>query len=143
MSLLNQKRIKNLLKIVRFLLGNSPASEFYIPTFQNTVCSIFITTRLWRWNRQSVPTCIKSRCLKFFSNSMLSSSIQSTDVLSQTANQSMKKEEERDIGKCTLTLFCYMVSDHCVIIFIFMVSFRFVNIYHKYNNNKKKTLLCW
>jgi hypothetical protein len=25
-----------------FLLGNSPASEFCVPTFQNTVCSIFI-----------------------------------------------------------------------------------------------------
>jgi len=28
--------------VVCFLLGNSPASEFYMPTFQNTVCSIFI-----------------------------------------------------------------------------------------------------
>jgi hypothetical protein len=27
---------------VCFLLGNSPASEFDIPTFRNTVCSIFI-----------------------------------------------------------------------------------------------------
>jgi len=24
------------------LLGNSPASEVYMPTFRNTVCSIFI-----------------------------------------------------------------------------------------------------
>jgi hypothetical protein len=23
-------------------MGNSPASEFYMPTFRNTVCSIFI-----------------------------------------------------------------------------------------------------
>jgi len=28
--------------LVCFLLGNSPASEFYVPTFWNTVCSIFI-----------------------------------------------------------------------------------------------------
>jgi len=28
--------------VVCFLLGNSPASEFYMPTFRNTVCSIFI-----------------------------------------------------------------------------------------------------
>jgi hypothetical protein len=28
--------------IVWFLLGNSPVSEFYITTFRNTVCSIFI-----------------------------------------------------------------------------------------------------
>jgi len=27
---------------VCFLLGNSPASEFYMPTFRNTLCSIFI-----------------------------------------------------------------------------------------------------
>jgi hypothetical protein len=27
---------------VCFLLGNFPASEFYIPTFRNTICSIFI-----------------------------------------------------------------------------------------------------
>jgi hypothetical protein len=39
---------------VCFFLGNSPASEFYLPPFLNTVCSIFIPTRLWRWNRQSV-----------------------------------------------------------------------------------------
>jgi len=35
---------------VCFLLGNSPESEFYMPTFRNSVCSIFIR-RLWRWNR--------------------------------------------------------------------------------------------
>ena len=29
-------------KVVCFLLGNSLASEFYMPTFRNTVCSIFI-----------------------------------------------------------------------------------------------------
>jgi hypothetical protein len=27
---------------VRFLLGDYPASEFYMPTFRNTICSIFI-----------------------------------------------------------------------------------------------------
>ena len=27
-------------EVVCFLLGNSPASEFYVPTFWNTVCSI-------------------------------------------------------------------------------------------------------
>ena len=32
----------HVLNIVHFLLGNSPASEFYMPTFWNTVCSIFI-----------------------------------------------------------------------------------------------------
>jgi hypothetical protein len=25
------------LRVVRFLLGNSPASEFYMPTFRNTL----------------------------------------------------------------------------------------------------------
>jgi hypothetical protein len=30
------------LYVVCFLLGNSPASEFYMSTFRNTVCSIFI-----------------------------------------------------------------------------------------------------
>jgi len=28
--------------VVCFLLGNSLASEFYVPMFRNTVCSIFI-----------------------------------------------------------------------------------------------------
>jgi len=28
--------------VVCFLLGNSPASEFYMPTFRNTICYIFI-----------------------------------------------------------------------------------------------------
>jgi len=39
--------------VVFFLLGDSPASAFYVPMFQNTVCSIFIGGvswhRLWRW----------------------------------------------------------------------------------------------
>jgi len=40
------------LNFVCFLLGNSLGSEFYMPTFLNTlVCSIFMPTRLWRWNR--------------------------------------------------------------------------------------------
>ena len=30
------------LNAVRFLLCDSPASEFYMPTFRNTVCSIFV-----------------------------------------------------------------------------------------------------
>jgi hypothetical protein len=28
--------------VVSFLLGNYPASEFYMPTFRNTVSSVFI-----------------------------------------------------------------------------------------------------
>jgi hypothetical protein len=43
------------LNVVCFLLDDSPAAVVYMPTFRNTVCSIFIPTRLWRWNRQSVP----------------------------------------------------------------------------------------
>jgi len=30
------------LKVVFVLLGRSPASEFYVPTFRNNVCSVFI-----------------------------------------------------------------------------------------------------
>jgi hypothetical protein len=45
--------------VVCFLLGISPASEFYMPTFRNTLShlhSIHCTpTSLWRWN--SVPKC--------------------------------------------------------------------------------------
>jgi hypothetical protein len=29
-------------KVAFFLLGDSPASEFYVPTFRNTICPIFI-----------------------------------------------------------------------------------------------------
>ena len=35
--------------VVCFLLGNSPASGVYMPTFRNTLF------HLWRWNIQSVP----------------------------------------------------------------------------------------
>jgi len=34
--------INNIKSVVCFLLGNSPASEFYVPKFRNTICSIFI-----------------------------------------------------------------------------------------------------
>ena len=33
---------RRVLNVVCFLLDNSPASEFYMPTFRNTVRSIFI-----------------------------------------------------------------------------------------------------
>jgi len=51
------------------LLGNFPASGFYMLTFQNTLSvpssqagRFFIPTCLWRWNSQSVP---KRRHIKF------------------------------------------------------------------------------
>ena len=49
---------------VCFLLGNSPAAVFYIPTFRNTLFHLHrrIPIRLRRWNRQSVP---KRRHMKF------------------------------------------------------------------------------
>jgi len=61
----------NTIHIIYFLLGNSPASEFYMPTFQNTlfhlqrqvgVKNFFTPTCLWRWDRQSVA---KRRHIKF------------------------------------------------------------------------------
>jgi len=42
---------RHVLNVVCFLLRNSPASEFYMPTFRNTVWSIFLGRCLWRWNR--------------------------------------------------------------------------------------------
>jgi len=50
--------------VVCFHLGNSPASEFYMPTFRNTLFHLhkqvgmkyFIPTCLWKWNIQSVHT---------------------------------------------------------------------------------------
>jgi hypothetical protein len=51
----NFRRVMN---VVCFLLGNSLESEFYIPTFRNTLSvpssyagRFFIPTFLWRWNR--------------------------------------------------------------------------------------------
>jgi len=38
------------LNVVCFLLGNSPVSEFYMPTFRNTL--FHLRRRLWRWNRR-------------------------------------------------------------------------------------------
>ena len=48
--------------IVCFLPGNFPASECYMPTFQNTVCSIFIGA--YKDGTDSVLKCrrIKFRC---------------------------------------------------------------------------------
>ena len=60
------------LNVVCFLLGDSPASELYMPTFRNTLFHLHrqvgvfrilhAPTCLWRWNRQSVP---KRRHIKF------------------------------------------------------------------------------
>ena len=45
------------LNVAFFLLGDYPASEFYMPTFRNILFHLHrrYLHRLWRWNRQSVP----------------------------------------------------------------------------------------
>ena len=56
--------------VVCFLLGNFPASEFYMPTFRNTLSVptsqagryFFIPTCLRRWNRQCVLKCWHCSC---------------------------------------------------------------------------------
>ena len=47
----------HVLNVTCFLLGNSPAYEFYMLTFQNTLSHLHrhVPTHLWRWNRQGVP----------------------------------------------------------------------------------------
>jgi len=47
---------RRVLNVVCFLFGDSPASEFYMPTFRN------IMSVQTEWNRQSVP---KRRHIKF------------------------------------------------------------------------------
>jgi len=43
--------------VVLFLLGDSPPSEFYVPTFRNTVCYIFIghVNTIYEDGTDSVP----------------------------------------------------------------------------------------
>ena len=55
-------KFHHVLNVVCFLLGNSLVSEFCMPTFQNTLSVPSSQagryeehTRLWRWDRQSVP----------------------------------------------------------------------------------------
>ena len=45
--------------VVFFLLGNSPASGVYMPTFRNTVCSVFVGGYLpaYEDGTDSVPKC--------------------------------------------------------------------------------------
>jgi hypothetical protein len=49
---------RRVLYVVCFLLGNSPASEFYMQTFRNTLFHLQrqedLTSCLWRWTRWSV-----------------------------------------------------------------------------------------
>ena len=73
-SLFLISNFRHVLNVVCFLLGNSPASEIYMPTFRNTLSvpsskagrceesTIIIPIRLWRWKKQSVP---KGRHIKF------------------------------------------------------------------------------
>jgi hypothetical protein len=42
MNLIFISNFRRVLNVVFFLLGDSPASEFYVPTFRNTLISIFI-----------------------------------------------------------------------------------------------------
>jgi hypothetical protein len=51
---------RRVLIVVCFFLGNSSASEFYMPIFRNTPSHLHrrigIPIRLWRWNRQCSET---------------------------------------------------------------------------------------
>ena len=79
------------LNVVCFLLGNSAASEFYVPTFRNTLsvpsswADRSTPVRPWRLNRQSVP---KRRHIKiqtpgnYPEESIQQASIYSSDVIS-------------------------------------------------------------
>jgi len=47
---------RRVLNVVRFLPGNSLASEFYFPTFRNTLFHLHgLPIRLWRWKKQGIP----------------------------------------------------------------------------------------
>ena len=46
--------VKKTQLVVCFLLGNSPESEFYMPTFWNTVCSIFIGRQVYTYQPMKV-----------------------------------------------------------------------------------------
>ena len=56
-------KFRRVLNVLFFLLGNSSASELYMPTFRNTVCSIFIG--LLRWNRL---LCVLDRASSWYLN---------------------------------------------------------------------------
>jgi hypothetical protein len=43
-----------ILDAVFFFLGETPTSEFYMPTFRNTVCSIFIGGVIRKNNRNEI-----------------------------------------------------------------------------------------
>ena len=45
------------------LLGDSPASEFYVPTFRNTVCSIFIALKKEHNNHVFISFPTRATCL--------------------------------------------------------------------------------
>jgi len=51
-----EKWIINSSFLTCYLQGNSPASEFYTPTFWNTVCSIFIGGYVWWRSSSYLPT---------------------------------------------------------------------------------------
>ena len=64
-------KFRRLMNVAFFLFGDSPASEFYVPTFRNTLFHLHRSREqedsscshgLWRWNWQSIP---KRRHIKF------------------------------------------------------------------------------
>ena len=55
--------IRRVLNVVCFLLGHFRTSEFYMPTFRNTLFHLHrwvgtVPTRPLRWNRQSIVKCV-------------------------------------------------------------------------------------
>jgi hypothetical protein len=71
---------RRVLYVVCFLLGNSLASKFYMPTVRNT---------LWRWNRQSVP---KRQHIKFIHRGITQKKTykNSASLLMKSANHEYK-----------------------------------------------------
>jgi len=62
-------------------------SEFYMSTFWN-LCSIFIPTSLWRWNRQCVPKC---RHIKFRYQGITQKSAYNIKNMAKAWNQELLK----------------------------------------------------
>jgi hypothetical protein len=75
--------------VVCFLLGNSPSSEFYMPTFRNTLFNLHRQLRdsptcLWRWNRQIFP---KRRHIKFRSRRITQKKRHNLQITAKVWNQ--------------------------------------------------------
>ena len=133
---------RHVLNVLCFLLGNSPASKFYMPTFRNTLFhlrrqvgvknelhSFFTPTCPRRWNRESVS---KRRHIKYIIHTHLPMKIEHTECSETSAYKIQTTENYPEESIQQLPKYNRLQRNSCnttVLMQVATTTYRFLNLW--------------